>query len=197
MKNAQRTPVVRPGKERSAVRQEMGPVGPHRAVVPLARSIVVWAAVLLLACPLSPWPATVVPASGNQPPVAVAGNFTIAEKDEDVFFHAHDSYDPDGEIVLYEWDFEGDGIYDWNSTENGTTFHAYHEERAYNATLRVTDNESASSTDVYFVIVQAHDEDDDDSRVKTLVYLVGTAEIIFGVSFVAMVWWWRRNLYSG
>ena len=29
--------------------------------------------------------------------------------------------DSDGTVQKYEWDFDGDGTYDWNSTENGNT----------------------------------------------------------------------------
>ena len=194
MKNAQRP--ARPAVQR----KERWPVGNR-----LTSSLHLYIAVLLtLSCcmapyspaPYSPYSPAISTVAGNEPPVVMAGNLTIVEPGEEVFFHAHDSHDPDGEIVLYEWDFEGDGEYDWQSGENGTTTHAYREERAYNATLRVTDNENSSSTDIYFVIVQG-DDDDDGGDVKTLVYIVGVAEIIFGVSFVVMVWWWRRNLYSG
>jgi hypothetical protein len=136
-------------------------------------------------------------ASANVPPVAVAGNLTLAEPGEMVFFHAHDSHDPDGEIVLYEWDFEGDDVYDWNSTDNGTTFHTYEKERAYNATLRVTDNNGTTATDIFYIIIAEEDDDQDVDDLKTVLYIVGIAEIIFGSAFVGMVWWWRRNLYSG
>ncbi len=187
MKNAQRP--TRPGVHR----KERWPVGNH-----LNPSIHLCIAVLLaLAWCMNPSPSILGKSTANQPPVAVAGNLTIVEPGEEVFFHAHDSHDPDGEITLYEWDFDGDGEYEWQSHDNGTTTHAYDEERAYSATLRVTDNGNASSTDVYHVLVQYSDDDKDDSDVKTLLYIVGIAEILFGVFFIGMVWWWRRNLYSG
>ena len=34
-----------------------------------------------------------------------------------VAFDASGSYDPDGEVVLYEWDWDSDGTYDYSSTE--------------------------------------------------------------------------------
>ena len=34
-------------------------------------------------------------------------------------------YDPNGNIVLYEWDFDGDGTYDWQSEYAGSTTHVY------------------------------------------------------------------------
>ncbi len=50
------------------------------------------------------------------------------------------SYDPDGRIVLYQWDFEGDGTFDYASDVDGNTSHVYPEEGIYAAVLMVTDN---------------------------------------------------------
>lgn len=59
---------------------------------------------------------------------------------------------PGGEIVLYEWDCEGDGVYDYSGTDPATTctYPAYYNPdssidwsataQTYTATLRVTDN---------------------------------------------------------
>ena len=56
--------------------------------------------------------------------------------------------DVDGHIVLYEWDFDGDGTYDWSSTTTGNTSHTYTEVGTFNAVFRVTDNEGATATAV-------------------------------------------------
>ena len=48
--------------------------------------------------------------------------------------------DVDGTIVLYEWDFDGDGVFDWSSTSTGTTTHNYTDVGVFNAQFRVTDN---------------------------------------------------------
>ena len=56
--------------------------------------------------------------------------------------------DSDGNIVLYEWDFDGDGTFDWSSTTTGNTSHTYTEVGTYNAVFRVTDNEGATATAV-------------------------------------------------
>ncbi|MFO7753527.1 MAG: PKD domain-containing protein, partial [Desulfobacteraceae bacterium] len=48
--------------------------------------------------------------------------------------------DPDGSVVLYEWDFEGDGVFDWSSETTGETTHTYEEEGVYQAVFRVTDD---------------------------------------------------------
>ncbi len=54
--------------------------------------------------------------------------------------------DQDGSIVLYEWDFEGDGVFDWSSISSGNTTHAYTTEGTYQAVFRVTDNRGAVAT---------------------------------------------------
>ena len=120
--------------------------------------------------------------SKNIPPIANGGNVTTAKVGETVYFSALGSKDPDGEIVLYEWDFDGDGIYDWNSTKNGTTTHIYKKPMAYNATLRVTDNEGAFTTDVYYVLIYSEDgKKEINPTVKAILTFVGIGEIIFGI----------------
>jgi hypothetical protein len=84
----------------------------------------------------------------NEPPVANC----IADPKSGVTpltvqFGAPDSTDPDGSVVLYEWDFDGDGTYDWNSGTSGSTTHAYETSGVHNAILRVTDDEGATDTE--------------------------------------------------
>ena len=54
--------------------------------------------------------------------------------------------DPDGHVVLYQWDFDGDGVYDWSSTTTGNTSHTYTAEGTYQAVFRVTDNHDLTGT---------------------------------------------------
>ncbi|KAA3600521.1 MAG: PKD domain-containing protein, partial [Candidatus Scalindua sp. AMX11] len=63
--------------------------------------------------------------------------------------------DPDdGTITLYEWDFEGDGTYDFSSPDTGNTSHTYNEPGEYGATLRVTDLDKLTATDVVVIMVK-------------------------------------------
>jgi PKD repeat protein len=53
---------------------------------------------------------------------------------------------PGGSIVLYEWDFNGDGTIDWSSTTTGNTPHTYNNVGTYQAVFRVTDNMGQTAT---------------------------------------------------
>jgi len=80
------------------------------------------------------------PLAANQPPVA---NFTISPSNpsvgQTVFFNASLSYDPDGSIVSYVWNF-GDG----NSAWGPYVSHTYTAGMTYLVQLAVTDDKGAS-----------------------------------------------------
>ncbi|MEZ5336762.1 MAG: PKD domain-containing protein [bacterium] len=62
-----------------------------------------------------------------------------------VSFNASGSIDPDGSIVEYAWDWDGDGLYDAIG-EAGSAMHVYAGPGIFNATLRVEDNDGARDT---------------------------------------------------
>ena len=82
----------------------------------------------------------------NVPPTA---SFSISpeevETGDPVNFDASDSSDPDGEIIKYEWDFDGDGEFE-ESAESATITHAFNDNGTYTVTLRVTDDDGALAT---------------------------------------------------
>jgi PKD repeat protein len=86
----------------------------------------------------------------NRPPIAsFTENATIVSQDESIHFDASESYDPDGTIVSYTWDF-GDG-----TTATGVTSdHAYSEDGNYTVTLTLTDDDGASASLVATKIVK-------------------------------------------
>ena len=90
---------------------------------------------------------------GNQPPVADASESQIfGYVNESINFNGSKSYDPDGIIDMYEWDWDNDGIYDYNSTSKITT-HIFYVAGTYSVTLRVTDNDGATDKDTIEVLI--------------------------------------------
>jgi PKD repeat protein len=90
-------------------------------------------------------PIAVANALPNEGPVGLFGLFVI--------FSATGSYDPDGSIVLYEWDFDNDGEYDWSSPVTGSTSHGFTQPGNYYPTLRVTDNDGLTGLATTQVVV--------------------------------------------
>jgi len=77
--------------------------------------------------------------TGNQPPVANAGGPYTGIIDTSITCNGSGSYDPDGTIVCYDWDF-GD-----NSTGSGVNpSHIYTDPGIYTVNLTVTDNKGLS-----------------------------------------------------
>jgi glucose/arabinose dehydrogenase/PKD repeat protein len=89
---------------------------------------------------------------GNQAPNAVAGATpTSGAAPLTVSFNATGSSDPDpNDTISYAWDFTSDGAVD--STSPSASF-TYQTAGQYLATLRVTDNHGASSTDAVAITV--------------------------------------------
>ncbi len=53
--------------------------------------------------------------------------------------------DPDGAVVAFEWDFDGDGTFDENTGAVSSASHIYSNEGACNVRLKITDNGGAST----------------------------------------------------
>jgi len=91
------------------------------------------------------------------PPVAC---FTVSNDCpnvcETVTFNASCSYDPDGIIVKYEWDWEGDGIYDFDAGNNSIAYHHYDTYGYYYPKLRVTDNDGLTDETSTTIHVRQH-----------------------------------------
>lgn len=79
-----------------------------------------------------------------QSPTADVGGPYQAAIGESITFDGLDSFDPDGIITSYEWDFDGDGVFDSVSTEPTATY-TYTAAFSGSVTLRVTDNSGLSA----------------------------------------------------
>jgi len=76
----------------------------------------------------------------NEKPVADPGGPYISGKDQIVEFDASDSYDPDGDIDFYRWNF-GDGT---SEILDITPTHVYTGDGEYTVTLTIVDNNGTS-----------------------------------------------------
>ncbi len=79
----------------------------------------------------------------NNPPVADAGGPYSADQDQQITLNGSGSGDVDGIIVLYEWDIDNDGTYDYSSISTEQN-HTYGQLATYTIKLRVTDNDGAT-----------------------------------------------------
>lgn len=74
--------------------------------------------------------------------------------DEPITFDASGSFDPDGTMASYDWDFDGDGLFDRTTTDPVTTY-SYAVSGLKSVTLKVTDSEGASARVTYTLDVSA------------------------------------------
>jgi len=89
---------------------------------------------------------------GNQPPVA---SFTVTPTaSQAVIFDAKESYDPNGYIKVYRWDFENDGIWDIEGDVIMVT-HSYNVSGTYTVKLEVEDDHGATNYTTKDITVEA------------------------------------------
>jgi PKD repeat protein len=104
--------------------------------------------------PQTPEGITLDPGGSNRAP---NGSFTVApnptKTNTTVTFDASASSDPDGSVVKYEWDLDGNGSFETNSGSNPKATRSYTTEGEVNARLRVTDNGGATDLAVRTVTV--------------------------------------------
>jgi PKD repeat protein len=90
----------------------------------------------------------------NAPPVADAGTPPIADEGVPLSLSAGNSSEPGDDIVLYEWDYDGDGEYDLR-TASPDHMYAWDAPGTYSLRLRVMDADGTFSVDT--VPVQVRD----------------------------------------
>jgi len=119
----------------------------------------------------------------NKPPIVNLNYDPVKpEIDQDIIFDVSWSYDPDGSIELYEWDWNNDGVFEQNHTSL-TVIHSWVEPGTYPITLKVTDDSGANSTKTITVTV---------SRTKTPGF-----ELIFvfcALTIIILIFKKKRNL---
>ncbi|MBA7517485.1 hypothetical protein ES705_09539 [subsurface metagenome] len=80
----------------------------------------------------------VVPPLNQSPTASFTANPNSGVAPLEVFFDASGSYDPDGDILIYEWDFK-----DGNTGSGKIVNHTFSSTGNYNVRLTVTDDEGA------------------------------------------------------
>jgi hypothetical protein len=137
--------------------------------------------------------------SSNQIPVADAGHDQTISIGEIVFFSGIGSWDPDGLIVNYTWDFGGGNFgYGMNTTNS------YLSEGTYNVTLIVTDNDGFTGVDTCNITVLPASEPpyadggpDQTVNEGEIVTLDGSGSIGSNSTFIpsknGLVSWWQGD----
>jgi len=93
----------------------------------------------------------------NDPPMADANGPYSGHAGTPITFDASASYDPDGTIELYEWDFNGNGTYDYSTTDP-IIAHTWDDSHTGTVGLRVTDDGGLTATATTTVeVISAHD----------------------------------------
>jgi len=108
----------------------------------------------------------------DKPPAADAGPDVDAQVGEDVVFDGR-GLDRDGSVVSYRWDFDGDGLWDYEGAF-GSRYHAFGLPGSYHSTLQVVDDEGLRGEDRRWVNVTA--------SVDVLVNWTGRADFIVRTS---------------
>jgi GH25 family lysozyme M1 (1,4-beta-N-acetylmuramidase) len=85
-------------------------------------------------------------------PIAEANGPYGGEVGKSILLNGSGSLDTDGYIALYEWDFEGDGVFDLNTTESSVS-HVYETNFSGVVVLRVTDNDGNTAADEATIII--------------------------------------------
>ena len=104
------------------------------------------------------------------------------------------SFDPDGYIVLWQWDFDGDGTFDHTNITDGNHTHVYPDEGLFTAVLKVTDNRGEVGIATVNIKVDRDAPDDDpvDDTVGAAVCCVVTVVILVVVAYWAL----RRSMVT-
>jgi PKD repeat protein len=89
--------------------------------------------------------------------------FFTADREEGIVpltvqFSAKESLDPDGEIVLYEWDLDGDGVYEILGGEKVDIKNTYSKVGETEVTLRVTGTNNDSDTAKKSIVIRQSKE---------------------------------------
>ncbi len=116
------------------------------------------------------------------PPVAEIEPAINAFTREPVFLDAVGT-DPDGgDIILYEWDFNDDGRFDWSSPVSSVAVYSFAEPGNHICHLRITDDEGQTTTESVPISVSAVSPSPTASRLGFILVLIALS-----ISFVTLL----------
>jgi len=92
--------------------------------------------------PYTPPPSPPSP-TPNKSPIAKITGPNNAYTNETLVFYSDKSYDPDGNIVGYRWDFENDGVFETDWIKDTLITHSYSRPGNYTIILQVKDDDGA------------------------------------------------------
>tara|TARA_B100001142_G_scaffold321568_1_gene368435 strand:- start:68 stop:1342 length:1275 start_codon:yes stop_codon:yes gene_type:complete len=99
--------------------------------------------------------------------------------------------DEDGTIINYQWDFDGDGIFEWTSGENGLDIYIYNTAGNYTASFKVTDNDGFSNVDSISISITEKKvvitEDDEGNVTVTVDETEDSEESVPSISIISIV----------
>jgi hypothetical protein len=90
----------------------------------------------------------------------------------DIVSFSGSASDNQSDLVKYEWDFDGDGIYDYSSPETGNTEHTYTEAGSFIVRFRVTNEAGGSSIDTVTVGIFHKDDEVDEGSLLPIIVIV-------------------------
>ena len=89
----------------------------------------------------------------RRPHAALSASPNPVETKTEVTFNASGSSDPDGSIVSYQWDLDGNGSFETDTGTTPTVKSSYAQEGSVPVTVRVRDNEGATDTETVALTV--------------------------------------------
>ncbi len=95
----------------------------------------------------------VLASSEGSPSVTASGSPLTGNAPLSVSFSSTATDPQDKGFALYEWDFDGDGVYDYNSTASAATSFTYVEAGAFYPRIKVTTTDGRTTYDALEVIV--------------------------------------------
>ncbi len=101
---------------------------------------------------------------------------------EEITFDASQSFDADGNIISYEWDFESDGVID---DYGKVVIHKYNKKGAYTVTLLVKDDDN--TTDSFEMVINVKEKE----RIpgfELIIIVIASAILIFMRKYKKGIW---------